>query len=67
MEIEFFDPAAPNTPLANIFALSLSDNDRQSMLDRAVTVHITLRSKVTAIEGNNPTVMSGQLRVNRIP
>lgn len=67
MEIEFFDPAAPNTPLTSIFTPSLSDNDRQSMLDRAVTVHITLKSEVTAIEGNRPTVMSGQLRANRIP
>jgi hypothetical protein len=67
MEIEFFDPAEPNTPLTDIFSSSLNDGERQNALDRAVTVHITLKSEVTAIEGDKPTTISGQLRANRIP
>lgn len=67
MEIEFFDPAAPDTPLTNIFSSSLSDDERQAILDKAVTAHITLKSNVAAIEGDRPTIMLGQLRANRIP
>lgn len=67
MEIEFFNTASPNTPLTEIFSLSLNDAERQAALDSAITVHITLRSEVAAIEGDHPTVMSGQLRANRIP
>lgn len=67
IDIEFFDPAAPDTPLTEVFSSALNDGERQNALDKAVTVHITLRSKVAAIEGDRPTVISGQLRANRIP
>ncbi len=66
MEIDFFNASNPTSPIANIYSRTVDNTTRQSMLDEAVSVQIVLRSEVTSIKGENPTVLSGRLRAHPI-
>lgn len=67
LEVNFFSDVNPNIPLENLYNPSLSDQERQAILDKASTIEIVLKSKVVNIKGDKPTIVSGRLRANRIP
>lgn len=67
MEVNFFSDVNPNLPLDNLYNPNLSEQERQTILDKATTIEIVLKSKIVHIKGDKPTIISGRLRANRIP
>ena len=67
MEVEFFNASEPNKPLTGIFG-NFSDENVQKVLREAISVQVTLKSRVyaTASQIDEPVIVTGKVRVSRI-
>ena len=65
-EFDFMTAANPDTPIMEIFNTTLDSNVRSDKLGTATILRVKLTSSVTTVEGDNPSMIRGALRVNRI-
>lgn len=66
IEVYYYSSNDPTNPLPSITNPALSKDERQQILDEAVSVEVILKSSVALIKGDKPTVITGRLRAHRI-
>lgn len=67
ISVQYVNPELPNTFLTEAANSTLSNDERQGILDLTTMAKIKIETSITTTEGEKPTVLSGSIYASRIP
>lgn len=67
ISVQYVDPELPSTFLTDAANPTLSNDERQEILDLTIMAKVKIETSVTTTEGEKPTIFSGSIYASRIP